>query len=73
MTLADMRPGGLGRVTAVTGGPMRLRLMEMGFLPGTQVRRLRSAPLGDPLEAALRGYALSLRRSEARMIQVVEL
>ena len=41
------------------------RLMEMGLLPGTRVEMVRRAPFGDPLEIRLRGYLLSLRRSEA--------
>ena len=41
------------------------RLMEMGLLPGTPVELVRRAPFGDPLEIRLRGYLLSLRRSEA--------
>lgn len=53
-------------------GPRRivLRLMEMGLLPGTVVEVLRIAPLGDPIELRLRGYALSLRREQARAIEL---
>jgi ferrous iron transport protein A len=47
------------------------RLLEMGLLPGTEVRVVRVAPLGDPIELALRGYALSIRRAEALGIDVV--
>ena len=46
------------------------RLREMGLLPGTRVKFLRWAPLGDPLEIELRGYKLSLRRHEAELIEV---
>ncbi len=46
------------------------RLLEMGLLPGTEVRVVRVAPLGDPIELALRGYALSIRRAEALGIEV---
>lgn len=46
------------------------RLMELGVLPGTEVQVIRRAPLGDPLEIALRGVRLSLRKSEARHIDV---
>ena len=41
------------------------RLLEMGVTPGVEIRRLGAAPLGDPLEFELRGYRLSLRKSEA--------
>lgn len=53
-----------------SGGGVFLRLREMGVLPGTRVKLLRTAPLGDPLEIAVRGYNLSLRRSEASGIEV---
>jgi Fe2+ transport system protein FeoA len=44
--------------------------MEMGLLPGTPVAVTRVAPLGDPLELRLRGYALSIRRHEAMGIEI---
>jgi len=44
--------------------------MEMGLLPGTPVSVARIAPLGDPLELRLRGYALSIRRLEAMGIEI---
>lgn len=53
-----------------TGGGVFLRLREMGVLPGTRVKLIRTAPLGDPLEISVRGYNLSLRRSEAASIAV---
>lgn len=46
------------------------RLMEMGLLPGTLVRVVRVAPLGDPIELRLRNYSLSVRRAEAAKIAV---
>ncbi|MDX2185695.1 MAG: FeoA family protein [Opitutaceae bacterium] len=51
-------------------GSAFLRLREMGVLPGTQVTLIRTAPLGDPLEIKVRGYHLSLRRSEADSVLV---
>lgn len=51
-------------------GPAFLRLREMGMLPGTRVKLVRKAPLGDPLEIAVRGYNLSLRGTEASAITV---
>lgn len=51
-------------------GTRFLRMREMGLLPGTQVRFVRAAPLGDPLEIEVRGYKLSLRRDEAAQIVV---
>ena len=66
-TLADLPPGGLGRVRSV-GGPAAVvqRLQEMGLTPGVQVEVVRFAPLGDPVEIRLRGYLLSLRKGDAR-------
>lgn len=46
------------------------RLFEMGLLPGTRVRVVRRAPLGDPIELRLRNYSLSIRREEAALIEV---
>jgi ferrous iron transport protein A len=46
------------------------RLMEMGLTPGVEVQVLGVAPLGDPIELALRGYRLSVRRSEAARVEV---
>lgn len=51
-------------------GATFLRLREMGLLPGTPIRLLRVAPLGDPLEIEVRGSRLSLRRAEAAEIVV---
>ena len=47
-----------------------LRLREMGVLPGTVITLVRAAPLGDPLEIQVRGYHLTLRRSEAEYVMV---
>ena len=71
MTL-DMLPLGQEAViTAVGGeGALRCRLLDMGLIPKTHVRIEKIAPLGDPLELRVRGYALSLRKEEARKIQV---
>jgi ferrous iron transport protein A len=48
----------------------RARLMEMGLLVGTKVELVRFAPLGDPVEIKIRGYNLTLRKSEAEQILV---
>lgn len=47
-----------------------LRLMEMGMVPGSAVRVVKSAPLGDPIQICVRNYHLALRRNEARAITV---
>lgn len=51
-------------------GAAFVRLREMGLLTGTKVTLVRTAPLGDPLEIKLRGYLLSLRKSEADHVLV---
>lgn len=51
-------------------GTAALRLREMGVLPGTTVTLVRTAPLGDPLEIKVRGYHLTLRKSEAEHVLV---
>ncbi len=51
-------------------GAAFLRLREMGVLPGTSVTLVRTAPLGDPIEIKVRGYHLTLRKSEADHITV---
>jgi len=70
-TLADLAPGERGRVTAVGGdADAARRLMDLGVIRGTTVEVIRTAPLGDPLEVRLRGFMLTLRRSEAEHITV---
>lgn len=51
-------------------GAAFVRLREMGLLAGTPVTLIRTAPLGDPLEIKLRGYHLTLRKSEAEHVEV---
>ena len=70
MTLADLRPGQRGTVEGYTSETPSLRLLEMGLLPGTLIEVVRRAPLGDPLDLKVRGYHLSIRREEARHVEV---
>jgi ferrous iron transport protein A len=59
------------RVSRVGGArSFRRRLMELGLVPGTAVRKAKVAPMGDPLELELRGMRLSIRRAEAAEIDV---
>ncbi|MBN1420777.1 MAG: ferrous iron transport protein A [Planctomycetes bacterium] len=51
-------------------GRLHRRLLEMGFTEGTRIRVAREAPLGDPVDYEVRGYHVSLRRSEACLIIV---
>ncbi len=71
MTLDELAQDDRARVTGVAGSDgVSLRLMEMGLTPGAVVRLVGTAPLGDPLELEVRGYRLSLRRSEAARVSV---
>lgn len=71
-SLAALQPGDRARVTAVTGrGALMLRLLEMGFVPGTPVTLIKRAPFGDPLEFQVRGCHISLRAAEAAQISAV--
>jgi ferrous iron transport protein A len=69
--LAELRPGERGRVVGVGGDENAARrLMDMGLIRGTTVEVVRRAPLGDPMEVRLRGFMLTLRRTEAEHIRV---
>jgi len=69
--LADVSLGGKAVVRSVMGGDdVSLRLLEMGLTPGVEVRLVGVAPLGDPLELDVRGYRLSVRKSEAARVEV---
>lgn len=71
MTLNELKPGESGRITTIgVVGPLKRRLMDMGVLVGEEVKVIKVAPMGDPLEVALKSYRLSLRRSEAQGISV---
>ena len=69
--LAALPLGATARVASVgTKGPMKRRLMDMGLIPGEEVRVVKVAPLGDPIEISVKSYSLSLRKSEAESIAV---
>ncbi|MGQ9814042.1 MAG: FeoA family protein [Candidatus Roseilinea sp.] len=51
-------------------GAVRQRMLDMGLVPGAEIAVLRVAPLGDPIEFTIKGYHLTLRRSEAEHVQV---
>ena len=69
--LSDLPIGGAGQVVRIDGtDDVCLRLLEMGLTPGADVCLRGKAPLGDPLEIELRGYRLSLRKSEASRVEV---
>ena len=70
-TLKALKPNQTARVLRVHGaGPLRRRIMEMGLTRGVALRVRKIAPLGDPMEIDVRGYALSLRKAEAALVEV---
>ncbi len=73
MTLAELKTGDKGIITKVRGrGAFRKRIIEMGFVVGKQVIVIKNAPLKDPVEYNIMGYEVSLRRSEADLIEVTK-
>jgi ferrous iron transport protein B len=71
MNLFEMRKGEKALITKVRGrGAFRKRIMEMGFVAGREVEVIQEAPMKDPVEYRVMGYNVSLRNSEARLIEV---
>ncbi len=71
LTLDQLSEGYSAVVTRIAGqGAVRRRIMDMGITRGIEIELVKAAPLGDPLEYLVRGYHLSLRRSEAQMIEI---
>ncbi|MBP5488831.1 MAG: ferrous iron transport protein B [Bacteroidales bacterium] len=71
MTLKELKLGCWGEVLAVGGkGSLRQHFLDMGLIPGTVVKMIKRAPMGDPLEILVQGYSLTLRGAEAGKIEV---
>jgi ferrous iron transport protein A len=71
MNLAKLKPGEKGRITGIGAiGPLKRRLMDMGVLVGEEVKVIKVAPMGDPIEIFIKSYNLSLRKKEAEGIAV---
>ena len=69
--LSKLGIGEKGIITAVRGeGAIRRRLFDMGITPGAEVYLRKKAPFGDPIEISIRGYELTLRKSEASQIEI---
>lgn len=72
--LACLFPGDRALVQRVHGAPdFARRMCELGLVPGTEIRMIRRAPFGDPLEFVVRGTHFSIRRDEAEGIRVVSI
>ena len=74
MRLSDLKPGDEAVIIRLHGyGAFRKRVTEMGFVKGRKIEAVLTAPLNDPIKYRLMGYEISLRRNEAKMIEVVAL
>jgi len=70
-TLRNLSVGGRAKVVKLHGeGAVRRRIMDMGVTKGAEIYVRKVAPLGDPIEINVRGYELSVRRSDAEMIEI---
>lgn len=73
MTINDLQIGQQGVISTVGGeGALRLRFLDMGLIPGTSVLLQKVAPMGDPIQIQVRGYELTIRREDAKMIGLQE-
>ena len=73
MTINDLKIGQAGVITAVGGEKsLRNRFLDMGLTPRTKVILQKVAPMGDPMEIRVRGYELTLRREDAKQIEIRE-
>ena len=69
--LRDVPVGGTAKVVKIHGeGAVKRRIMDMGITKGVEIYVRKVAPLGDPVEITVRGYELSVRKSDAEMIEV---
>ncbi len=72
ITLAQMRPGEVGRVCGFHSGEhaYRRKLLAMGLTPNTHFQVMRRAPLGDPVQIRVHSYSLSIRQQEANLLKI---
>ena len=71
ITLAQVEPDTNVKVIHVKGkGSARRRILDMGIVPGAEVKVIRKAPMGDPIEFEVKGYKLSMRKAEAELVVI---
>jgi ferrous iron transport protein A len=74
VSLSELENGQMGRVEGILGaGAVKRRLMDMGVTRGVEIMVVKRAPLGDPIQVELRGYQLTMRKSEAELVMVAKL
>ena len=71
MTLAQLPVGKEGVIETV-GGNLRCRFLDTGLIPGTKVKVLKMAPMGDPIQIHLRGYDITIRKEDGEKIVLKE-
>jgi Fe2+ transport system protein FeoA len=70
-SLADLPEGAVGTIRDIDAlSPTAQRLLDMGFVPGTPIKAIKKAPMGDPTTFEIRGYKVGLRRTESALIDV---
>lgn len=72
MLLSDIRKGQRVEIVSLNSSEFKEKLMEMGCVPGVKVSLAMKAPLGDPVAFYIDGYCLSMRKKEAKSIEVKE-
>jgi Fe2+ transport system protein FeoA len=71
MSLDQLKPGEIGIIISIAGAvAVRRRLLDMGIRKGETIKMIKAAPLRDPLQISLSGGHISIRRSEASLIQI---
>ena len=71
MTLNQLPYGETAEIVSINAAmPLRQRLLEMGLTPRTRVEKIKAAPLGDPVELYLRGYALTMRLEDLERVKI---
>jgi len=74
LSLSDLKKNEIGKVIqSQAQGPLKHKLISMGFVPGIQIKMVRNAPLRDPIEIAIQNSLVTLRRTEAQLIVVEKL
>lgn len=72
MTLDELAIGKCAVITSVGGeGALRCRFLDMGLIPKTKIEVRKVAPMGDPIEIRLRGYELTIRKEDAKQIEII--
>lgn len=71
MTINDLKTGAYGKILRLDLlSPCAVRLLDLGFVPGTKVHLLSRAPLGEPMLVEIRHHTLMMRKSEAQAVQI---